>query len=311
MLNYFKESDNDKHPNKPLRSTYIEFQELKPSFRKMEKNVIPLIDSHTHIQEHSEIDQENIVSRALLSNVRILVAAGTTIKDSEKSIGLSNRYPNVFSGVGVHPTELTSTFSETEIKNLKKLANHKKVICLSEIGIDYQDNSPDKSLQKIAFDQQIKLAKRLNLPVVFHIRENKDEFNAFNARDAALEILKENVGIMGIAHYFQGNWTFAKRLLDLGLYLSFAKPLLRMKELEETAIKVPDDMFVVETDSYPQPFKKVRSKWTEPYQLPTIVKKISELRRRDVQTISQLTTNNALHIFNKHRFLIEKQLNDT
>ena len=209
------------------------------------------------------------------------------------------------------PTELTSTFSETEIKNLKKLANHKKVICLSEIGIDYQDNSPDKSLQKIAFDQQIKLAKRLNLPVVFHIRENKDEFNAFNARDAALEILKENVGIMGIAHYFQGNWTFAKRLLDLGLYLSFAKPLLRMKELEETAIKVPDDMFVVETDSYPQPFKKVRSKWTEPYQLPTIVKKISELRRRDVQTISQLTTNNALHIFNKHRFLIEKQLNDT
>ena len=119
MLNYFKESDNDKHPNKPLRSTYIEFQELKPSFRKMEKNVIPLIDSHTHIQEHSEIDQENIVSRALLSNVRILVAAGTTIKDSEKSIGLSNRYPNVFSGVGVHPTELTSTFSETEIKNLK------------------------------------------------------------------------------------------------------------------------------------------------------------------------------------------------
>ncbi|MDP7232315.1 MAG: TatD family hydrolase, partial [Dehalococcoidia bacterium] len=223
----------------------------------------------------------------------------------------SNRYPNVFSGVGVHPTELTSTFSETEIKNLKKLANHKKVICLSEIGIDYQDNSPDKSLQRIAFDQQIKLAKRLNLPVVFHIRENKDEFNASNARDAALEILKENVGIMGIAHYFQGNWTFAKRLLDLGLYLSFAKPLLRMKELEETAIKVPDDMFVVETDSYPQPFKKDRSKWTEPYQLPTIVKKISELRRRDIQTISQLTTNNALNIFNKHRFLIEKQLNDT
>ncbi|MBU88142.1 MAG: hypothetical protein CL722_04060 [Chloroflexi bacterium] len=247
----------------------------------------------------------------MLSNVRILVAAGTTIKDSEKSIGLSNRYPNVFSGVGVHPTELTSTFSETEIKNLKKLANHKKVICLSEIGIDYQDNSPDKSLQRIAFDQQIKLAKRLNLPVVFHIRENKDEFNASNARDAALEILKENVGIMGIAHYFQGNWTFAKRLLDLGLYLSFAKPLLRMKELEETAIKVPDDMFVVETDSYPQPFKKDRSKWTEPYQLPTIVKKISELRRRDIQTISQLTTNNALNIFNKHRFLIEKQLNDT
>ena len=169
----------------------------------------------------------------------------------------------------------------------------------------------DKSLQKIAFDQQIKLAKRLNLPVVFHIRENKDDFNASNARDTALEILKENIGIMGIAHYFQGIWAFAKRLLDLGLYLSFAKPLLRIKELEETAIKVPDDMFVVETDSYPQPFKKDRSKWTEPYQLPTIVKKISELRNRDIQTISQLTTNNALNIFNKHRFLIEKQLNDT
>ena len=247
----------------------------------------------------------------MLSNVRILVAAGTTIKDSEKAIAMSDRYPNVFSGVGVHPTELTSTFSEREIKNLKKLANHKKVICLSEIGIDYQDNSPDKSLQKIAFDQQIKLAKWLNLPIVFHIRENKDEFNASNAREAALAILKENVGIMGVAHYFQGNWAFAKRLLDLGLFLSFAKPLLRIKELEETAIKVPDDMFVVETDSYPQPFKKDRSKWTEPYQLPTVVKKISELRKRDIQTISQFTTNNALNIFNKHRFLIEKQLNDT
>ena len=84
-----------------------------------------------------------------------------------------------------------------------------------------------------------------------------------------------------------------------------------MKELEETAIKVPDDMFVVETDSYPQPFKKDRSKWTEPYQLPIIVKKISELRKRDIQTISQLTTKNALNIFNKHRVLIEKQLNAT
>ena len=70
--------------------------------------------------------------------------------------------------------------------------------------------------------------------------------------------------------------------------------------LEETIKKVPSDMFLVETDSYPQHFKKNRKKWTEPYQIPEIIKKISDIRKSSVEKISTDSTRNALSVFSKH-----------
>ena len=267
----------------------------------------PLIDCHTHIHQHESIEHKEIINRSLSANVKIIVCAGTSIEDSIHSISLSDKFSNVYSGVGIHPTEL-KTYGEKESNKIKDLSQNKKVICISEIGLDYQDDKTNKILQKEAFRDQLNIAKSVNLPVIFHVREKNDDFEAWNCRKDIIDILRTDLSVDGVAHYFQGNWNFAKKLLDLGIYISFAKPILRIKELEETIKKVPNDMYVVETDSYPQPFKKNRNKWTEPYQIPEIIKKVSDIRKSSVEKISIDTTRNTLSVFSKHQKELENKL---
>lgn len=266
-----------------------------------------LIDCHTHIHQHNENEHKEIIQRALSANVKIIVSAGTNINDSKKALLISERNENVFAGIGIHPTELKK-FEKDDLNNLTKFSNHNKVICISEIGLDFQNDNANKNLQIKAFTSQIGIANKNNLPVIFHIREKNDSFDGWDARKIGIEILKENLTVKAVAHYFQGDWQYAKKILDLGIYISFAKPILRIKELEETVKKIPDDMFVVETDSYPQTFKKNRNKWTEPYHLQQIIKRISQLRRTNIEKIAEFSTKNSIEIFNNHKDQLQKIL---
>ena len=107
-------------------------------------------------------------------------------------------------------------------------------------------------------------------------------------RGSALSILAEHdVGSLGgAAHYFQGDYDYARRVLDLGLKISFAKPLLRSAELQDVARRVPLDSVVLETDSYPQPFKKNRARWTEPKDVRVVAECLAELRGIELNDLS-------------------------
>ncbi len=91
-----------------------------------------------------------------------------------------------------------------------------------------------------------------------------------------------------------------KRLMDLGCYISLAKPLLRLPELQEVATYVPLEWIVLETDCYPQPFKGKREKWTEPKDVPMVAAKLAELKGIDVAEVMETTTSNALKML-RHR----------
>ena len=103
-----------------------------------------------------------------------------------------------------------------------------------------------------------------------------------------MSILAEHdVGSLGgAAHYFQGDYDYARRVLDLGLKISFAKPLLRSKELQDVARKVPLESIVLETDSYPQPFKKNRAKWTEPKDVRLVAECLAWIRGIELDDLS-------------------------
>ena len=110
-----------------------------------------------------------------------VIAAGTTIEDSERAIALAERYSNVFAGVGIHPSDLPAPITKDDIADLERLASHERVTVMSEIGIDHMPNSPDHAWQEEAFAAQIEIAKRQNLPVVFHVREHLDDLTRFEA----------------------------------------------------------------------------------------------------------------------------------
>ena len=247
-----------------------------------------LIDIHTHIQQHDPSEVQGMLERAADAGVSTVIAAGTTIDDSRKAIRLAETYPNVLAGVGIHPSDLEAPITSENIAALDTMASHERVTVMSEIGIDHMPNSPNHEWQEDAFAAQIETAKRHNLPVVFHVREHLDDLSRFEARASALSILAEHdVGQLGgAAHYFQGDYEYARKILDLGLKISFAKPLLRSSELQDVARRIPMEYIVLETDSYPQPFKKDRAKWTEPRDVRVVAKCLAEIRQISIDVLS-------------------------
>ena len=243
------------------------------------------IDIHTHLPQYNEDELSGIINRWRSSNVKFVVATGTTIEDSKKSIDLANNYYDVLSGIGLHPSDLTSEWKK-DLLELKKLSSS-KISMISEIGLDYQDTSPKKNDQIEAFEFQIQIALDNKLPIVFHTR---------NAMDDTYAILK-NFNFTyepGAIHYFDGNYNQAKSMIDLGYKISFAKTLIRHDHLKEVAEKVSIKDIVIETDSYPQYFKKNRERWTETKDVKLVAEEISKIKKIKLEDVAEITTNNSL-----------------
>ena len=270
-----------------------------------------LIDTHAHIHQHTKQEWDDIVQRAVTNNVRGIFTSGTSIEDSRLAIEMASIYKNIFAGIGVHPTELTRSLNTVDLAKISELAGSTQVVVMSEIGIDHQKQSPSREWQVESFFNQIDIAKKHSLPIIFHIREEGDDYDARSARSTVTSILKESSAgeVGGAAHYFQGRWPFAKELLDLGFHISFAKTLTRVTELEETAVNTPSSRILLESDAYPQVFKKNRSKWTEPKDIPIVATKLAELRGITIKEVEAFTTENAREMIRKRSPNIQSTIN--
>ena len=244
------------------------------------------IDIHTHLPQYDDVELDEIVSRWRLDDVKYVVSTGTTIDDSERSIDLSKRYNDVLAGIGIHPSDLTQNWKE-DLSKIKKLSDS-NLSMISEIGLDYQEISPDKAIQIQAFEFQINLAIEKKLPIVFHTR---------NAMNDTYSILKNfNFSYNpGAIHYFDGSYQDAKKMIDLGYKISFAKTLIRYDHLKTVAEKISIKDIVIETDSYPQYFKKNRQRWTEPKDVKLVAQEISRIKNIEIDKVGKITSNNALN----------------
>lgn len=259
-----------------------------------------LSDAHTHLDQYGPDEIEGIVERAVNTNVLFIVCAGTTLASTRACIKLTNEYPIFYAGVGIHPMEATELMDEKSYELLKSLAEeNEKVVCVSEIGLDYLPDSPAPAIQDQVFRQQIRLAKSLKLPIIFHSRESHD--------DVFRILREEHAGDVGGAmHYFQGDETTAAEAIDCGFYISLARPLTRLPELQEVAKNIPLSDIVLETDAYPQPFKKNRNSWTEPRHLESIAQQLADLKGLTLGEIAEVTTCNLARLLNLTHLLQPK-----
>ena len=259
----------------------------------------PLVDAHTHLDHYEPAEIPGILQRAADAKVRLMVCAGTTLVSTRNSVALANEYHPIYAGVGFHPADLQGPITGEIYDEFKSLAqNNPKVVCVSEIGLEFLPTAPDKEVQFQAFRAQIQLALELEKPIVFHSRESHPE---------VLQTLREEGAdaVGGVMHYFQGDEATARQAIDLGFRISLAKPLLRLPELQQVAKALPLDSIVLETDSAPQPFKKYRRNWTEPRHLVDISQKLAELKNLPVDEIIHTTTQNLLSLLNLDPTLLE------
>lgn len=247
------------------------------------------VDTHCHIDQHDPNELPDIVSRARAAGVGAIFVAGTTVAASRRCVAIAHEFPELYAGVGVHPADLRRELSETDLDALSGLADDHRVVVLSETGLDRADGAPDFAMQERAFQAQIALARRHGLPLVFHNRGATEE--------AMRTLAEEHAGdVGGAAHYFQGDLHAAERFIGLGFNISLGKPLLRLPELQEAARRLPIDRIVLETDSYPQPFKRKRDRWTEPADIALVAAKLAELRGITVEEVEARTTDNVMRM---------------
>ena len=240
-----------------------------------------LIDTHAHLDMMTKFD---------ISGVGKIVVPSVEVNTMDKVVELSQN-DNIFSMVGIYPSEAKTYNQEVENKIIE-LAKNPKVVAIGEIGLDYYWDKSFKELQKEVFIKQIKLANKLNLPIVVHDREaHKDCF----------DILKENNNNSKVLfHCFSGSVEFMKECVKEDWYIALGgvvtfKNAIKMKEV---AIEVPLDKLVLETDSpylTPVPF---RGKENKPAYVKYVAEEIAKLRNIKYEEIVDITTRNAEEFFN-------------
>ena len=263
-----------------------------------------LIDCHTHLDSFSDNEIARILDRGKDVGVQLVITAGTTFETSRQSAKLSERFPGLFSGIGLHPMNLIERITSSTYDNLYNLANAvENVVVISEIGLDFMEGTPDRAIQYQAFREQIRLARELNLPIIFHSRESHNEVFRLLREEKAYEV-------GGAMHYFQGSEYDAMTAIDLGFKISLARPLLRLTNLQKVVANLPLTDIVLETDSAPQPFKAKRENWTEPRHVRSIACKIAEIQGKTIEEIEVTTTLNVKGLLRHKWPLINSYLND-
>ena len=243
-------------------------------------------DSHTHLDQYAPSEIPGILERADQAQVGIIVCAGTTVDSSRACIDLSSKHDVFYAGVGIHPTSVESQVDEATYSTLRDLAmSSPKVVAISEIGLDFLPDSPDRELQYQVFREHIRLARELNLPIIFHSREAHPETLRTLREERAYEV-------GAVMHYFQADEATAKEAIESGFFISLARPLLRLPELQEVVRDLPLDNIVLETDAYPQPFKKHRHNWTEPRHVHDVAQKLADLKGVTLEEVAEITTRN-------------------
>jgi len=249
-----------------------------------------MIDTHCHLyDEKLYANLDEIITNASEANIEKMICIGDNLQTSEKSIKISETYQNIYATIGIHPHESKNT-PISYLSMLEKKATHKKVVAIGEIGLDYYYNFSDSDTQKKVFLDQLKLAKKLNLPAVIHCRDAYE--------DLYTTILNSNHK-KGVIHCFSGSIEFAKKIINLGFYISFTGMITFVKELENIIHKIDLKHIMIETDSpylAPVPY---RGKINQPAYVNKVAEKIAEIKNISIEEVEKITTNNANLLFKK------------
>jgi TatD DNase family protein len=256
-----------------------------------------LIDSHCHLNfpEFTQ-DLEAVLQRATENGVGMMLTINTKLEEAKDLQAIADKYPQVYCTVGVHPHEAahyTNGYEgDTLLNQLKKLAQHPRVIGIGETGLDYYyDNSPRQE-QIASFSDHIRASVELNLPLIIHTRD---------ADEDTIACLKE-VGqgkARGVFHCFSGSAELANQALSLGFYVSFSGILTfkTAESLRQIAQQVPLDRVLVETDA---PFLTPvpnRGKRNEPAFTRYTAELLANIKNLSYSAIETATTNNFFTLF--------------
>lgn len=253
-----------------------------------------LIDTHCHLDAAEyDSDRDAVAARARQAGVENIVVPSVAASNFQSTIKC-RRYAGVEIALGLHPMYVHAHRDE-DLVALDELIRLHRPVAAGEIGLDrFQSRigrpgveEEDLVRQEFFFIEQLKLARKYELPVLLHIRR---------ANDQILKHLRRIRVPGGIAHAFNGSMQQAREYLKLGFKLGFggAMTYSRATSLRKLAAELPLDAIVLETDGPDIPPEWIARQRNEPAELPRIAQVLADLRGISVDEVSSRTSENAV-----------------
>jgi len=250
------------------------------------------IDTHAHLfypNFNGEVDE--VIERAKNAGIDYMIVPGTDLASSAKAIELADKYDMIYAAVGVHPHD-SKEWNESFIPKLEEIVKHKKVVAIGEVGLDYFYDFSPREAQLKAFEDQIEMALKHNLPIIIHNREANDDIMAYARK------YKES-SLRAQYHCFAGTIENARELIEMHHFISFPGNITFKKadSLRNILSRISVENLLLETDSpfmTPVPHRGERN---EPANIKLVAEKIAEVHNLTVEDVARTTSYNAFKLF--------------
>jgi TatD DNase family protein len=255
-----------------------------------------IVDTHIHLDdERYRDDLDEVLARAREGGVSRFVIPGADPTTLQRALEIAEFYEDVYFAAGVHPYDMQN-FESLEFE---KYLHHKKCVAIGECGLDYfrlegsdEEKELQKQRQKDVFVAQIELAKKYKKPLIVHIRDA--------SRDSKELLLKHNAGeVGGVLHCYNADDELLS-LANEGFYFGIGGVLTfkNAKKLVNVLSKIPKEKLLIETDGpYLTPTPN-RGERNEPLYTTLVAQKMADLLENPYEEIEEITTKNALRLFN-------------
>jgi TatD DNase family protein len=254
-----------------------------------------LVDSHCHLNYKGLVEEQAaVLARARESGVTAMLNISTRENEWDEVIGLAEKEVDVWASVGIHPHD-ADNHPDIDAAKLILRAQHPRVIAIGETGLDYYYDKSDREQQRTSFRAHIDAARHTGLPLIVHTR---------NAEDDTAQILAEEMdkgAFTGVIHCFTASADFARKALDLGLFISISGIVTfkNAADLQEIAKWLPIDRILVETDApflAPVPH---RGRTGEPAFVADTARFVAGLRGEGEADFANQTADNFYELFTK------------
>jgi TatD DNase family protein len=253
-----------------------------------------LIDTHVHLNfDVFQADLASIADRWRQAGVVHLVHSCVEPDEFETIRAIADRFEEISFAVGLHPLDSEKWTDHTAAQIEALARSDRRVVAIGEMGLDFYKAQNQEHQQDI-FLAQLEIARTLDKPVIIHCRDA-----ALSMRSAIEKCQHQAGSVRGVMHCWTGTPEETRWFLDLGFYISFSGVVTfkSAHTVQESAILVPADRLLIETDCpflSPTPY---RGKRNEPAHVLQVAQTVATLRDIPLETLAEQTTRNACELF--------------
>ena len=259
-----------------------------------------LIDTHSHIYEPEfDADRNEALQRCLESDVQLLLLPAIDKESYERMFDLARNYPQMTRPMmGLHPTSVNENPDwQADLEAVEAYLQHppqgiERFWGVGEIGLDFYWSNDYREQQIAAFEAQIEMAIKYDLPIVVHTRDAWAEM---------CEVMEKYAGrgVRGVFHAFSDDVESYQRLKKCGDFLFGVGGVVTFKKSKLAEVVKLMDLsdIILETDCpylTPVPHRGERN---ESSYVQFVCAKVAELKGVDYQVVAEQTTANAKRIF--------------